>query len=240
MPESVIQIAGVLAILMAAGLAIGRSSRNSFSVRWLLVAAALVFLNDAALTNLYGTLPNLLPASEWNWQGKILALLVTLAVAALSWFGWRKAGITLAQAQGSLRACLPAAIAYCLFFAAIALVFGGEEASAKTVAFQLTMPSLEEELFYRGLLLLALDRTFTARIRFAGVEWGWGAVLSCLAFGLAHALSYSNAAGFSLDPAYMALTFVPSFLAVWMRLRTGSVLLPVLLHSVGNSLPLIL
>jgi uncharacterized protein len=34
----------------------------------------------------------------------------------------------------------------------------------------------------------------------------------------------------------MALTTLPSFIAVWMRLRTGSLLLPVLLHNFGNSI----
>lgn len=36
----------------------------------------------------------------------------------------------------------------------------------------------------------------------------------------------------------MALTAVPSFIAVWLRLRTGSLLLPVLIHNFGNSIML--
>jgi len=38
----------------------------------------------------------------------------------------------------------------------------------------------------------------------------------------------------------MALTALPSFIAVWLRLRTGSVLLPVLLHNFGNSISMFL
>ena len=38
----------------------------------------------------------------------------------------------------------------------------------------------------------------------------------------------------------MALTALPAFLAVWLRLRTGSVLLPILLHNAGNALPLLI
>ena len=99
------------------------------------------------------------------------------------------------------------------------------------------MPGLEEEPFYRGILLLALDRAFLGRARFLGVDWGWGAVLSCALFGLAHAFGYSHGS-FSFDPMTMALTTLPSFIAVWLRLRTGSVLLPVLLHNFGNSISL--
>ncbi|NBB24373.1 CPBP family intramembrane metalloprotease [Porphyrobacter sp. SLTP] len=40
---------------------------------------------------------------------------------------------------------------------------------------------------------------------------------------------------FSFDPYVMVLTAVPSFMGVWIRLRTGSLLLPVLLHNFVNS-----
>ena len=69
------------------------------------------------------------------------------------------------------------------------------------------------------------------------MDWGWGAVLSCAVFGQAHAFGYSDGA-FSFDPLYMALTAIPSLLAVWLRLRTGSLLLPILLHNFGNSIGL--
>jgi membrane protease YdiL (CAAX protease family) len=97
------------------------------------------------------------------------------------------------------------------------------------------MPGFEEELFYRGVLLFALDQAFRGRIRFLGVEWGWGAVLSCALFGLAHAFSYSDGS-FAFDPLTMALTALPSLIAVWLRVRTGSVVLPVVLHNFGNSI----
>ena len=38
----------------------------------------------------------------------------------------------------------------------------------------------------------------------------------------------------------MALTAIPSLLAVWLRLRTGSLLLPILLHNFGNAISLML
>jgi hypothetical protein len=52
-------------------------------------------------------------------------------------------------------------------------------------------------------------------------------------------LSYSAEAGFAFDPMIMALTAIPSFLAVWLRERTGSLLLPVLAHNFGNSIPIL-
>jgi membrane protease YdiL (CAAX protease family) len=234
-----IGLLGVVALLIGAGLAIRLLRPGSFSLKWLLASAGLVAINDFLLTRGYGLLPRLLPHSDWNWQGKVLALAATLAIASLPVFGWRRSGLTLVQAKGSLINAVPVAILYTLFFVALTRIFPHESASTETIAFQLSMPGLEEEPFYRGVLLFALSQAFTSRVKVLGAEWGWGDVLSCALFGLAHALGFSHGR-FSFDAMTMALTALPSFIAVWMRLRTGSVLIPILLHNFGNSISLFL
>lgn len=235
--DAIISIVSIIAMLLAAGGLIAIVRPRSVSWQWLAITAGLVLLNDALLTKAYGLIPDLLPG-RWNWQGKILALAATLAIAAAPRFGWQHAGITTRQAPGSLRAAIPVSLLYCAFFLVIALIFPDDPPTGETIAFQLTMPGLEEELFYRGLLLLALDRAFTARKRLLGVDWGWGAIVSCALFGLTHAFGYADGS-YSFDPIYMALTAIPSLIAVWLRLRTGSVLIPVLLHNFGNAIGLL-
>ena len=213
--------------------------RRHFALRWLLVAALLVAINDALLTRIYGTAPNLLAGTDWNWEGKVLALAATLAIAAHPMFTWRKVGLTLAHAPGSIRAALPVALLYCAFFVAIAVAFPSGTASGEDIAFQLTMPGLEEEPFYRGILLFALDRAYTGRRRFLGVDWSWGAMISCLLFGMTHAFGFFGG-HFSFDALTMALTALPALIAVWLRLRTGSLLLPVILHDFGNAITMLI
>jgi membrane protease YdiL (CAAX protease family) len=235
--NGLIGLCGILLLLLLVGGILGLLDRERFSLRWLLAAALLVAVNDVLLTGAYGALPNLIPGS-WNWQGKLLALAATLAIAALPIFGWRRVGLTLAQEPGSLKAALPVLALYCGFFLAIGLAFPSDPATSEDIAFQLTMPGLEEEPFYRGILLFALDRAYAGRWRFLGVDWGWGALLSCLLFGLAHAFGFSDGA-FAFDPLVMALTAVPSLIAVWARLRTGSLLLPIAMHNFGNLIPML-
>lgn len=229
----------IVALLLLTGGAIGFAQRKNFSLLWLSIASSLLIMNSFLLSRGFGLLPRLITHTEWNWQGKLLSLTATLAIASLPAFGWRRSGLTFVQAKGSLKTVIPVAVLYCLFFGAIAYLDHGDAASPETVAFQLTMPGIEEEPFYRGVLLLALDRAFTARIKVLGVECGWGAVLSSAVFGLVHALSFSGH-HFAFDASMMAWAGLPALVAVWVRLRTGSVLLPVLLHNYGNSIRLFL
>src|SRR3546814_2362555 len=105
--NGLIGLCGTLLFLLLVGGLIGILNRRHFAPRWLLIAALLVAINDALLTRVYGTMPDLLPDSDWNWQGKLLTLAATLAIGALPMFGWRRVGLTLAQAPGSLKAALP-------------------------------------------------------------------------------------------------------------------------------------
>lgn len=233
MPDGLIAILAICAGLLVVGGMIGLFDRVRFSPAWLLAAAALVFVNDAALTRCYGYLPDLL-GGEWNWTGKLLALLLTLAIASHRSFGWQRSGLTIRQRKGSmfpaLLASLPIVAIY-LYFA----LSGHEAFDAESVAFQLTMPGLEEEPFYRGILLLAFAEALKGRIRWLGVDWSCGALLSSILFGLTHAFGFSDGS-FSFDLLTFLLTGVPALILVWMRERTGSLLLPILLHNFGNSI----
>jgi len=236
MPNGFVAILVAMAVTLGLAVAMGRI--GGLRWRWLAAALALVLVHDALVTNVYGALPDLL-GGERNWQGKLLALGATLAAAALPAIGWREAGLTAAQRPRSLGAAAPVALLYAAIFLGLALAFPDGEASREELAFQLTMPGLEEEAFSRGLLLLLFDRALPGRWRFLGADWGWGAVLTSLLFGLDHAMSY-GAGGLSLEPLVLLVTALPSLVAVWLRYRTDSVLLPVLLHDWGNSAFLLL
>lgn len=233
--DPVFTIVGIVVILLGIGVMLGLVQRTAFSIRWLLIAAALVLLNDAALTNFYGQLPNMFDGSDWNWQGKLLATVLTLAVAAHPKFGWANVGLTLAQNAHGRRLTYGVAAAVCVAFVGLAVTSANDAFDAETLAFQLSMPGLDEEPFYRGTLLLALNEAFRRQWQVLGISLGWGGILSCLLFGLGHAFGFSDGA-FSLDWMTMAATAIPAFLLIWFRERTGSLVLPVVLHNFANSI----
>lgn len=233
MPDAIWVLLGWVGATAAAGLVCAALARGR--VRWLWLTAALLLMvaYDALLTRGYGRLPVDFGPSDWNWEGKALAVALSLGVAAL--LGLRRSGVTLRQHRSGLRGALALSAVLVAVFTGLALYFPGEPTTADTLAFQLTMPGLDEELFYRGVLLLMLNEAFGRPLSVLGAPMGWGALVSSVAFGLTHALGYADGA-FSLDALAMVLTGGPALLLVWLREKTGSLVLPILLHNFANSI----
>ena len=239
MPDAVIAMWGWLgAVALAAGAA-AVLSRGKVRWGWLAAGLLLMAVYDAVLTRGYGHLPLSFGSSNWNWEGKMLAVLLSLVVASLPFIGWKRAGLTLKQDRRGLPGALILSGLLVALLLGLALYFPGQGFDLDSLAFQLTMPGLDEELFYRGVLLLMLNEAFGRPVRILGAWMGWGAVLSSLAFGLTHALGYADGA-FTFEPLLMASTGVSALLLVWLREKTGSVLLPILLHNYGNAIFMLL
>jgi len=217
---------------------IARGKARTF---WFLIAIALFNLNVGLVLDFAGVGGVILdalgsPALEFNWTGKLLALTATLVlIAVLPGIDRADVGLTVRQSPSawigwSVLAILVAINAY----VAIALLDNPRHA-AEAIAYQLTLPSLDEELFYRGLFLLALCRAFGDGPRILWAPMGWGALITSVMFGLIHAL-YWTADGLSFSPAAFAITGSIGLLLVWLRLNTGSLLAPILLHSAINTM----
>lgn len=233
MPNALVSILAVVGIILAACAVGAVLHRGRIVWGWVVATLILVVAHDALLTNAWGLVPIPGIGETWNWTGKILTLISSLAVAAHPALGFRRSGVTLAQDRRGRTGALIVSALLVLIFGGLAIWMGGEGGSPEDFAFQLTMPGLEEELFYRGILLLVLNEAFGRPLRVLGAPMGWAAVVTSLAFGLDHALGY-GAEGFSFDPLTLTLTGGPALILVWLREKTGSLLLPVLLHNYAN------
>ncbi|MCA8900140.1 MAG: CPBP family intramembrane metalloprotease [Hyphomonas sp.] len=222
---------GALALL---GLAGALLFRRSFSARWLVAALALNLVYQFLLTRGFGLVPTPFPQADWNWAGKLAAFAGTLGIMALPAFGLRRCGVTLSQGphwRGAL--VLLAVLAGLFTWMAVSAADGPDD--LETILFQWTMPGFDEEFFYRGTLLLALNEAFRGRMNVLKAPIGYGGLLSTVLFGLTHALSYSDGAvGF--DAFTFAITGVPALLLLWLRERTGSLVMPVIGHNIANGM----
>lgn len=231
MPPALVEIAIHIGVIAALACLVASVARSDLRAGWLIAALLLMLLRDALVLRGYGLVPDAFPDSTWNWTGKLLATAGLLAVAALPRFGFGRCGITLRQAPGSGAAWIVFALFVAVLFG-LAFHLGDGREGIDTILFQWSMPGIEEELFYRGVLLLALNEALDsgAKRRLGIGAGGW---LATIAFGLGHALFW-RADGLSFDATAFAMTAGPALLVVWFRQRTGSLLLPVLAHNVAN------
>ncbi len=239
MPNGLISLLAAMGVILAVGLLGVLLQRGRVQWGWLAGAMVIVVVHDALLTGAWGWLPLPGIGDQWNWSGKIAAAVAMLAVAALPGLGLRRSGLTLVQNRDGVVGALVACGLLMALFIGLAVAFPGEGGDAESFAFQLTMPGVEEEIFYRGVLLLMLNEAFGRPVRVLGAPMGWAAVLTSLAFGLDHALAWSGE-GFRFDAMAMALTGGPALILVWLREKTGSVLLPILMHNFANVAPMLL
>lgn len=168
--------------------------------------------------------------SRWNWSGQTYSLLFSFAVIAA--LGLKLSTIGAVMPQKNIRVGIIVLIVLIAVSVVLGLVFKPFPPSAETVAFQALMPGVAEELMFRGIapvLLLGL-------VRGAGPPQGipWVVILvAAVPYGVVHGLGYSGGA-FSFDALYALYTYSGGIIYGWLRFSTGSLLLPILAHSLGN------
>lgn len=209
---------------------------------WLVIAVVIHAIYVAAVFSGI-SLPGLaafFADSRFNWEGKLFAIAVSLvllgAVSAMSpRASFAKAGVTLRQAPGSLAPALLMTAAMVFLMIGLQLLANdGTAADADTLLYQATIPGLDEELLFRGLLLMVLSLAVTGGVwRLAGAPVGWSAVFATLVFALGHSV-FVEAGTVQIIWAALVYSFVLGGMLMWIRLRTGSILLPIVAHNLTN------
>jgi membrane protease YdiL (CAAX protease family) len=92
--------------------------------------------------------------------------------------------------------------------------------------FQLLLVALPEEFYFRGYFQSTIDIVCKKRIRFLGVDVGWGFLITAAVFAVSHTIVAYQWWHFSI--------FFPALLFGYLRLRTGSITAPVLFHVASN------
>ena len=179
--------------------------------------------------------PVFLEELDLNWFGKILSLAGTIAMLYfLPRVGFRAAGLTWTQNKGSLRPVIRTG-GVILLFAVVATssIAPSPNTSLENLLFQATMPGLDEELFFRGLLLLLLHQAFGKGLKVWGADTGWGFWLVVAIFGLLHGVTVESGE-LQVNFWRIVSTGFIGFVVTWMRERTGSLVVPVLYHNIFN------
>jgi membrane protease YdiL (CAAX protease family) len=195
---------------------------------YILLSIAYIFTNFALLN--YASYKPLSDLVSWNWVGKASALAFSLIIILVLPKLRIDAGFTLRQKSNSIAKSLTAVTM--LFFAGAGLSLLKESTpfSIETILFQLTMPSLDEEIAYRGIFLYLLCKGISPNNK---SNFNIAVIFIIFFFGAAHGVRYDNG-DLNINLWSFLITASVGAVLMYIRLLSGSIVLPILGHSVFN------
>ncbi len=108
------------------------------------------------------------------------------------------------------------------------------------VTFFVLFVGLGEELLFRGYMQSRLNEAFGRPYQFRGINWGWGAIITSLLFGLMHVFALGAFNPFlrelRLTPWVAVWTFFAGLVDALIREKTGSIIAPAILHGLPRAL----
>jgi uncharacterized protein len=209
--------------------------KNKCFREYVLLFILYVFLNQVLLKLPVQVVELKFIPGAWNWSGKVLAIVGSLLFIALyKGLSTKEVGLTLRQRN------VPK-FALGVTFGAIVLgtVWGGLNSSARdwsaeTLAFQLLMPSIDEEIAYRGIMLVLLNKALCHTNIVKGISVA--NLVTSLLFAFCHALFITSDFGITFQGMYFIQSFALGLALAYIAEKTGSLLFPMLAHSTSNVL----
>ena len=167
---------------------------------------------------------------NWNWDGKIYSVICDVTFYFLFRRQFSENNFfTLKQEREGVKSALWVAFT---IIAAQALIgsLGSAEFDLERLLFQISMPGIDEEIMFRGVLLGLM----CSALRKGGKPSRSPAIIiNGILFGLIHALSL-NGGTIQFSVANFIWTGMIGYGLAYIALRTRSILIPMLTHNLCN------
>ena len=180
------------------------------------------------------------PDLNWNWSGKFASILYwIMTLVVLVWlkrnFSMSDAGFTFVQKAGSLKPALLVLTGFVAFQAVLTyFISEGPDRALETLLYQGLVPGLDEEPMFRGILLYTFSLAFvSARFNLFGAKLNIAGLILVVLFGLVHGVLYMEGE-FVFSALSLFFTSFYGLILLWLRERTGSLLLPIVAHNCVN------
>jgi membrane protease YdiL (CAAX protease family) len=214
----------------------GRQSNKSADLKAILYVVMFYALTNLLLDSFSGV--TVFQGQQWNWVGKGVALVAgVLFVSFLPNFNRTLFGITTQMNWAESKPILMFCGIY--FMIRIGLYASSADASLsmhlETALYQATLPGLQEELLFRGILLGLLNSIFVLpHFRLLNVHFGLASVITSILFGLTHGMNFSRPFAFDINYFVFFRTAFDGFLFALLAEKTRSIFPSVIFHNLLN------
>lgn len=229
-------------IILVIAVTLAKMKKVTINLNWAVLSFILFFgyflavFIGSELIPVYKIIPDL----SFNWGGKITAILLWMVTLFLltrlnSNFKAADAGFRLKQTTGSIKPAIIVTILF-VFLQLILSVFlsDGPDYDIEKLVFQATIPGLDEEPMFRGLILYMFSLAIvSSRINVYGAQINIAGLLLVLLFGLVHGVMFSGGE-WHFSFVSLLITGFYGFILLWLRERTGSLIFPIVAHNLVN------
>lgn len=175
--------------------------------------------------------------SIWNWEGKILALVFSIIFLIVFNKSLKENNFfTFKQKENSIKYTLLTTLAI-LLSANLYTYFSPEKTTLNidSLAFQISMPGTDEEFAFRGIMLGLLMTSLNESMQIGKIKIVNPSVLiTAFLFGLIHGFPLTPNLLWQFDYFSFTYSFIFGLIWGWMVLKSRSILMPILSHSMND------
>src|SRR5690606_760146 len=169
---------------------------------------------------------------SWNWDGKIYGIICGILLYFLFRKFFRENDFfALKQNKENFKPASIGAIFVVLLATIIWFLLGNSEFNLETLAFQISLPGVDEEIMFRGILLGLLATALKDKISLLGNP---SVLLTAILFGFMHALTLDKNYSIDFDGIYFIQTGYAGYIGGWITIKSRSILLAILSHNFSN------
>jgi uncharacterized protein len=170
---------------------------------------------------------------QWNWTGKLLAIFGSILFILLyKKFDLKDYFLTLKQDKSFIKKGLLVITILLLVKSLMTFIYGSpEEWDTETILFQLTMPGINEEIAYRGIMLGLLAKTLKPAKR---TIFHPAILVTAILFGLGHGFFLNSSFEISFNAFPFFNSLMMGIIWGWITMQSGSILLALISHNLGN------
>ena len=169
--------------------------------------------------------------SNWNWTGKIYAIIgAILFLLIYRKFPLKDYFLTFKQKNKFLRNGIIIIASILIIQILFAFFAPNKPLNLETLFFQFSMPGINEEIAYRGIMLGLLTKVLKNKnLILNSSVW-----VTAILFGLAHGFSLSNEFSITFNIQPFLRTMIYGLIWGWITIKSGSILLALISHNLGN------
>ncbi len=169
--------------------------------------------------------------SRWNWTGKIYAVIgAILFLSVYRKFPLKDYFLTFKQKNKFLRNGVIIITSILIIQILLAFFAPNKPLNLDTLFFQFSMPGINEEIAYRGIMLGLLTKVLKNKnLILNSSVW-----VTAILFGLAHGFSLSNEFSIAFNIQPFLRTMIYGLIWGWITIKSGSILLVLISHNLGN------